>query len=166
MAGAVISLDDGTSSGRLILSGPAAPYLDLVEVGDPLDVVGLVEIDASGPYLLVTDPDGVARAGDPNAAAQEPASGDPSAGASPATAGVAAAGPASSEPGPIVGAPGSPGATAGSIGPLAELGLVLLGALAAIAVVLPFVRRGVRFGRSASSAVHGPAAPDPGADGS
>ena len=40
---ATISIDDGTAAGRLVLSGEAAAYLDLVEVGDPIEVDGLVE---------------------------------------------------------------------------------------------------------------------------
>ena len=92
--GSVVSLDDGTASGRLIIQGEAAPYLDLIEVGDPIEVDGLVEADAGGPYVLVTDPEGVIQTGDPDAV--EPASPDPgAASASPeAVAGIAGAGAA------------------------------------------------------------------------
>ena len=65
VSGSVVSLDDGTASGRLIIQGEAAPYLDLIEVGDPIEVAGLVEADATGPFLLVTDPEGVIQTGDP-----------------------------------------------------------------------------------------------------
>ncbi len=97
VSGSVVSLDDGTASGRLIIQGEAAPYLDLIEVGDPIEVDGLVEADASGPYLLVTDPEGVIQTGDPGAI--EPASPDP---------GAASASPGKS--------PGSPEPAAGGIG--------------------------------------------------
>ncbi len=161
-----ISIDDGTASGRLILSGEAAVYLDLVEVGDPIVVDGLVELDSSGPYLFVTDPDGVVRTGDPDAPSL--ASATPSqAVASPAGAGLAAADPGPSSSGSVGGrAAGASGPSSIGLGPLEALGILLLGAAIALglagALAVPLVRRAGRpNGRAAGPAL---AAPDPGND--
>ena len=134
--GSVVSLDDGTASGRLIIQGEAAPYLDLIEVGDPIEVDGLVEADASGPYLLVTDPEGVIQTGDP--AAVEPASPDPgglaaSPGAVAGIAGSGTAGDVSGSPAPGSGPSGRSIRTAGSFDPLGVLAAGLLGAVLAMA---------------------------------
>ena len=142
--GAVISLDDGSATGRLILTGAAAPYLDLVDVGDPLEATGLVESDTSGPYLLVSDPNGVAQTGDPNAgtlsAAGASAAAGPSAGPTrhpeAPTNGTADAGSTIDEP-----------AGSGLTSLLEALGLALLGAIVALAIALPLVRRGARAAR-------------------
>lgn len=137
---ALISLDDGTATGRLILTGAATPYLDLVEIGDPLEVVGLVEIDASGPYLLVSDPNGVARAGDPGT--ESIASAGPSAG--PTTR------PAASVSRPVDAASTIDGSSgSGSANLLEALGLTLFGAIVALAITLPLVRRTGRMGGQA-----------------
>lgn len=131
---ALISLDDGSATGRLILTGAAAAYLDLVEIGDPLEVVGLVEADASGPYLLVSDPNGVARAGDPGTGSS--ASAEPTSRLeTPASRQVDA------------GSTIDRSAGSGSASPLEALGLTLLGALVALAIALPLARRGGRMGR-------------------
>jgi hypothetical protein len=137
---ALISLDDGTATGRLILTGAATPYLDLVEIGDPLDVVGLVEIDASGPYLLVSDPNGVARAGNPGT--ESIASAGPSAG--PTTRPEASVSRPVDAASTIDGSSGS-----GSANLLEALGLTLFGAIVALAIALPLVRRAGRMGRQA-----------------
>ena len=145
--GAIISLDDGTATGRLMLSGDAAAYLDLVEVGDPLEATGLAETDATGPYLLVTDPDGVTQTGDPGAAAA-------AAGGSPAAPGPAVG---QSSPGgsSSTGAAGPGPAGDGTPGPsidlLQALALALFGAmtglLIALAIALALARRGVATAR-------------------
>ncbi len=90
LLGSAITIDDGTASGRLVLAGEAAAYLDLVEIGDPIRVEGLVEVDAGGPYLLVSDPEGVVATGDPTAATTASPG-------SPLTAAGAAADPPSSD---------------------------------------------------------------------
>jgi hypothetical protein len=137
---ALILLDDGTATRRLILTGAATPYLDLVEIGDPLEVVGLVEVDASGPYLLVSDPNGVARAGDPGPGTI--ASAGPSAGPT--------SRPETSASRQVDGS--STIDRSAGFGPanlLEALGLTLVGVIVALAIVLPLVRRRGRMGRQA-----------------
>ncbi len=137
----VISINDATATGRLIVGGEAAAYLDLVEVGDPLEATGLVEVDATGPYLLVTDVDGIVQTGDPGVqatAAAGPAGGSttqPSPGS-----GAGSEAFAGRDAGGVPEAAGSPGA----VSPAEAIGLVLFGAIVALAVVLPLVRRGHR----------------------
>ncbi|MGH2464480.1 MAG: hypothetical protein ACRDGI_03390, partial [Candidatus Limnocylindrales bacterium] len=150
--GSMIELDDGTATGRLLLTGAAAPFLGLVEVGDPLDVDGRVVADASGPLLLVTQADAVRQAGDPGAG---PA-GDP--GASPLASqpsGDPSGAPSTSPPNRLE--PGlAANETGGSAGPgalglLQALAMALLGALLALAVAVPIARRGGRTGRLGTS---------------
>jgi hypothetical protein len=154
VAGAVVSLDDGTATGRLILTGAAAAYLDLIEAGDPLEASGWVESDASGPFLLVTDPDGVARAGDPGVGTQSAAGESPPAGQQdgatnrPEALGAGQAGPSST-----VGAP----AESGPLGLLEAVGLAIFGAIVALAIALPFALRGARA-RPSAGADDGPQA--------
>ncbi|MGH2511198.1 MAG: hypothetical protein ACRDGQ_00785, partial [Candidatus Limnocylindrales bacterium] len=160
VAGAVIELNDGTARGRLVLSGAAAAYLDLVEAGDPLGASGLVELDDRGPYLAVTDPDGVAQAGDPAPGSPAAAGGV----ADPPTQPSIPAGPAGLA-GSNSGQPASAGVvqsmSAGvrstGIDPLEALGLCLLGAIAALVVALPVVRWSARRARLAQ-----PSGPEPG----
>jgi hypothetical protein len=144
--GAVISLDDGTATGRLILTGHAAPYLDLVEVGDALEATGLVESDTGGPYLLVTDPDGVAQAGDLDAGTLAAAGASAAAGPSAGPTGQ----PEASvnrlvDAGSTIGEPAGSGLTS----LLQALGLALLGAIVALAIALPMVQRNARAARQA-----------------
>lgn len=150
LAGSIVWLDDGTATGRLILTSGAAPFLDLVQVGDPLDVRGQVKLDAAGPFLLVTDPYAVRQAGDPG--------GDPSSSGSAAAGsgeGSIGAGPASpparsKQPGfGAIGAGGSSGS--GPIGPLQALGLALAGAVLTLALAIPLVRRRARRAQSSAS---------------
>jgi hypothetical protein len=139
--GSVVSIDDGTATGRLKLVGDAAAYLDLVEKGDPLEAIGRVASDAIGPYLLVTDPNGVTRAGDTSA-------GTPASGAAPLPAGSADA--ATSSPPAGAAKPIEPGFTdsgpsgAGQLSLVKGLALALLGAAAGLAIALSIARRGVR----------------------
>ena len=145
--GAAITIDDGTATGRLILTGEAAAYLDLVEVGDPISVDGLVEVDASGAYLLVNDPTGVAETGDV-AVQDAPASSMPGASFMPGAAGLLAGSPA--DPG-TSGAALRPASTnlavGGGIQPGPVIVLGLLGAGLASAVVLLVTRRARHVGR-------------------
>ncbi len=62
------TLDDGTAIGRVILRGAALDDLVLVEPDDALNAIGRVESTADGPVIVVDDPAGVIRAGDPVAA--------------------------------------------------------------------------------------------------
>jgi hypothetical protein len=150
LAGSIVWLDDGTATARLILTSGAAPFLDLVQVGDPLDVRGQVKLDAAGAFLLVTDPDAVRQAGDPG--------GDPSSSSSAAAGsgeGSIGAGPASPPARPkqpgfgAIGAGGSLGS--GPIGPLQTLGLALAGAVLTLTLAILLVRRRARRAHSPAS---------------
>ena len=142
--GSIVSLDDGTAIGRLMLTGEAAAFLDLVEVGDPLEVDGRVSADGSGPFLLVTDPKGVRQAGDPG--------GDPGPGAAspqpPAASGVLGSGLETPDTRQIE--PGlAENGTSGSANPglavlLEALAMALLGAILALTIAVPLVRRRAR----------------------
>jgi hypothetical protein len=147
--GSIVSLDDGTAIGRLMLTGEAAAFLDLVEVGDPLEVDGRVSADGSGPFLLVTDPKGVRQAGDPG--------GDPGPGAAspqpPAASGVLGSGLETPDTRQIE--PGlAENGTSGSANPglavlLEALAMALLGAILALTIAVPLVRRRARQPRPA-----------------
>ena len=130
---AFVSLDDGTATGRLRLTGGAAAYLDLVQVGDPLEATGVVQVDGSGPYVLVTDPVGVARTGDPGSSAPAAAVGTDQAGP-PAGSADPGDGTAKRPTGAQLGAGEPSGATAIN---LAEaLALTLFGAMTALLLAL------------------------------
>lgn len=58
-------LDDGTAIGRIVLTGAAAEYLPLLEPGDALNATGRVEQAADGYRVVVDDPAGLVRVGDP-----------------------------------------------------------------------------------------------------
>ncbi len=58
-------LDDGTAIGRVVLAGAAAEYLPLLEPGDALNATGRVEGDEAGYRVVVDDPAGLVRVGDP-----------------------------------------------------------------------------------------------------
>jgi hypothetical protein len=58
------TLDDGTALGLVELSGELAAFLDLIEAGDGLGIVGRVEADGGGdPVVVATDPAGLVRLG-------------------------------------------------------------------------------------------------------
>jgi hypothetical protein len=59
------TLDDGTSVGRVVLSGEATAQLALVEPDDALNAVGRVEITKDGPVVVVDSPGGISFASDP-----------------------------------------------------------------------------------------------------
>ncbi len=58
-------LDDGTAVGRVALSGAAAEYLPLLEPGDALNATGRVVQDGGAYRIVVDDPAGLVRVGDP-----------------------------------------------------------------------------------------------------
>lgn len=154
IAGAVVSLDDGTAIGRLILTGAAAAYLDLVEAGDPLEASGLVESDASGPFVLVTDPDGIAQAGDPGSGARSTPGETP-----PVSPPDGTTNPPRALGAGQAGSISTPGTSSGSgpLGLLEAVGLAVAGAIAALAITLPFALRGARL-RPPAEADDGPQA--------
>jgi hypothetical protein len=164
LLGAAITIDDGTASGRLILAGEAAAYLDLVEIGDPIRVEGLVEVDAGGPYLLVSDPAGVVATGDPTAAAAT-TSPDPLLGAA-----GASAGPLGSNAPAVGGLVGQAISRGPGILPalpvawvIVAVAMVVLGAGLTLGLALLHLRRGRRVVPLAAAS--GPYPPEPGADG-
>jgi uncharacterized protein YdeI (BOF family) len=61
-------LDDGTATGRIVLTGDAAEYIGLVDPGDAVNATGRVELDGNTPRVVVTDAAGLARVGDLTAA--------------------------------------------------------------------------------------------------
>jgi hypothetical protein len=67
------ALDDGTAIGRVALGGPAAEFLPLIEPGDALNATGRVVEDGEAFSILVEDPAGIVRVGDPTADALDPA---------------------------------------------------------------------------------------------
>jgi hypothetical protein len=121
-----VSLDDGTATGRLQLTGDAADLLPLLETGDAVSAVGVVAVSEDEALVLVDDPAGLVRLGDlgealpldpgaPWSAATDPAT-------RPAAALPAPADPAGSQAAPMTGA----GPAVGD-GPLmAGVGLALL----------------------------------------
>jgi hypothetical protein len=51
------TLDDGTATGRVVLTGSAAGLVDLVEPGDAINATGRVgEVNDAGPVVIVDDP--------------------------------------------------------------------------------------------------------------
>lgn len=58
------TLDDGTAIGTVQLQGDAAAFLALIEAGDALGVVGVVEVGSGGEAVVVaSDPGGLVRLG-------------------------------------------------------------------------------------------------------
>ena len=75
------TLDDGSATGRIVLTGEAAQFLGLVEPGDAVEATGRVEAgdEIDGPRLVVEGAADLVRAGDlggPPASAQ-PSGGPP-----------------------------------------------------------------------------------------
>jgi hypothetical protein len=60
-----LTLDDGTGVGRILLLGPAADYLPLLEPGDAINAIGRVEQQDGDFVVVVDDPAGISRVGDP-----------------------------------------------------------------------------------------------------
>jgi hypothetical protein len=83
-------LDDGTAIGRITLTGDAADYLPLLEAGDAVNATGTVVGDESGLRIVVDDPAGLVRVGDPSADGLDAASVVPNGGATALGAGSSA----------------------------------------------------------------------------
>jgi hypothetical protein len=62
-----VALADGTAEGTVLLRGDAADLLSLIEPGDALNATGIVEAHDEGFAVVVSDPAGLALAGDPTA---------------------------------------------------------------------------------------------------
>ena len=62
-----IALEDGTAEGTVLLRGEAADLLPLIEPGDAINATGAVEAHDGGFAVVVSDPAGLALAGDPTA---------------------------------------------------------------------------------------------------
>ena len=64
------SLDDGSATGRIVLTGEAAQFLGLIEPGDAIEATGRVEAgdEGDGPRLVVERAADLVRAGDLGAA--------------------------------------------------------------------------------------------------
>jgi hypothetical protein len=60
-------LDDGTTTGRLVLRAAARDLLPLLEPDDAINATGRVEQLEDGPAVVVDDPGGIIQAGDPEA---------------------------------------------------------------------------------------------------
>jgi hypothetical protein len=117
-------LDDGTATGRIVLTGSAIEYVALLEGGDAVNATGMVARRGDELVVVVDDAAGLARAGDLDL------------GASPS---VPAASPSSSPP------PGRESRIAASAGPFGSLGvpgaaglasLVLFSVASAVVTVL------------------------------
>jgi hypothetical protein len=127
-------LDDGTATGRIVLTGSAAEYATLLEQGDAVNATGVVTRRGDELVVLVADAAGLARAGDLEPTAASPG-GDP---LSPSPTGAVAS-------------PGREARIAASAGPFGSLGipgaaglasLVLFSVISAVVTVLR--RRRVR----------------------
>jgi hypothetical protein len=124
VAGSLVRIDDGTTSGRVRLDAGALSVIGAIAAGDAVSARGLV-IDEDGLLVLVTDPGDLARASRPVAPAQAVAdralAGSTPRAAAPRPAEPGGAGPrATGEPG-LPGGPASAGV--GSVGLLAGLAL-------------------------------------------
>jgi len=87
------TLDDGTAIGRVELRGEAAAFLELIEAGDALGIVGRVEAGTGeDPLVVATDPAGLVRLGSLGETVPLAAEVAPSATAGPSPGAVAAAG--------------------------------------------------------------------------
>ena len=64
IAGDRVSIDDGTATGSLQLTGVATDLLPLLEPGDAVGAVGLVTAASGGHVVRVDDPAGLIRLGD------------------------------------------------------------------------------------------------------
>src|SRR5262249_54093326 len=143
-------LDDGTATGRIVLTGDATDYLGLVDPGDAVNATGRVEIDGDAPRVVVTDAAGLARVGDLTTAAAG-STGD-------------------QQPGPDADAPGTSRLAGGLLGPL-QPGAAGAGGIAlfsALSLAITVVRRrrarrllAVRVGARLAGLAGAPAAPPP-----
>ena len=60
-----VMLDDGTSTGRIVLRGNALDLLPLLEPDDAINAIGRVDQLEDGPAVIVGDASGLSQAGDP-----------------------------------------------------------------------------------------------------
>jgi hypothetical protein len=72
-----IVLQDGTAEGTVLLRGEAADLLPLIEPGDAVNATGTVEAHGEGFAVVVSEPAGLALAGDPTAEAPPAMAADP-----------------------------------------------------------------------------------------
>jgi hypothetical protein len=119
-------LDDGTAAGRVVLTGAAADYLDLVEPGDAVNVVGVVRTVPRGIEVVVAEAAGLIPVGD---------LGEPSILVEPETEAMTATPDATGSDHPSEAGLGGQGAAP----PLLPLGLVVVGS--GIAILVPLVLR-------------------------
>ena len=131
-------LDDGTATGRIVLTGSAAEYAALLEQGDAVNATGVVTRRGDELVVLVADAAGLARAGDL----------DPEGDLDPAAAQETDAVPST---GSVSASPAHEPRIAASAGPFASLGLPGAAGLASLvlfsvasAVVTVVRRRRVR----------------------
>jgi hypothetical protein len=125
------TLDDGSATGRIVLSGEAAQFLGLIEPGDAVEATGRVEagVEVDGPQVVVERAADLVRAGDLGAAT--PAA--PSSEATPASNGVPGGG----------GPPGGVAREAG-LGGLPDptvLGAGWIGLMTAVSLAVTLIRR-------------------------
>ena len=129
-------LDDGTAVGTVVLRGPAADLVALVEPGDAINATGSVETAPAGPILVVADPAGLVLAGSPSTS--------PAAGTSAPAAGsdVAASSGDDAASGPIGVRRRAALAPFPGDGAAGALGLGALAGLTAASLLVTFLRRG------------------------
>ncbi len=108
LVGDGFTLDDGSATGRIVLTGEAAAFLGLIEPGDAIELIGRVDTaDSAGSRLVVDAPADLLRVG-ALGATPDPASADRALGPVPDASATA---PAT-----------APGGSAGSIARAAGLG--------------------------------------------
>jgi hypothetical protein len=113
------TLDDGTAIGRVALRGEAAAFIELIDAGDAIGVVGRVEAGAGkAPLVITTDPAGLVRLGSLGEAVPLAAEVAPSATPGPSGGSVAEAGLGDPMPGPDGGWLGALGLLVASFGSL------------------------------------------------
>jgi hypothetical protein len=119
-----VTIDDGTAAAAIVLLDAAAEYLPLLEPGDAINATGRIERRGEAFAVVVRDPAGLARVGDP-VDVPEP---------TPAT------GPAPSEPpGPALASAGDPfglGSNASS-----TAGLLMIVGISALSAGVTLLRR-------------------------
>ncbi len=136
------TLDDGSSTSPIVLTGDAASYLGLIEPGDAIEVIGRVEAgdgtaDIVAPRLIVELAADVTRLGDPGAGTT-PGGADPS--DDPGTAGGSTADLSTGPPDPA----DEPAARTAGLGGLPDPSLVGIGwivVVLSLSIAVTVVRR-------------------------
>jgi len=124
------TLDDGTTTGRIVLRGQAMDALPLIEPDDALNAIGRIETTADGPIVVVDDAGRLLLSGDPIAGSML---------ASPSTEPWSSspwASPDAALRGRLAGLAGPPGGLDGGVA-----GIVTLIAISAASVVVTMLRR-------------------------